>query len=460
VLIFADNSSAMAIAFWAALVADAVAVPVNPQTRSDKLGWLLEHCGAAALVTERRLAPAFVPALRRVAELRAVVVAGVAGAGAAADPDGALDFAATVAGAPEDMPAQASEGDLAAIIYTSGSTGHPKGVMLSHRNMVSAAASICAYLELGEDDVVHALSPLSFDYGLYQLILSVRQGARLVLAPPFTLPAQVLKQAAAERVTFFPGVPTQFSLLARLNDVSRWDLTSVRAVTSTAAALTAGHVATIARLFPRARLFSMYGLTECKRCTYLPPADLARKPGSVGVAIPGSELWLVDEHDRRLGPGEVGQLVIRGPHVMLGYWRDADDTARKLRPGPLPGERVLYTGDLCRLDDEGYLYFVARMDDIIKSRGEKVAPKEVELALQAIPGVHEAAVIGVADEILGQAVEAFVVLADGARLSEAELVRECRARLEGFMVPRRIAIVPSLPRSANGKIDKRALVRS
>jgi acyl-CoA synthetase (AMP-forming)/AMP-acid ligase II len=399
------------------------------------------------------------PAVRHASSLRAIVVAGL---GESRELERAIDFATTVAERDDHTlpPSVATESDLAAIIYTSGSTGQPKGVMLSHRNMLSAAASICEYLELGADDVVQGLSPMSFDYGLYQMLLSFRQGARLVLAPPFTLPAQVLKQTAAERVTFFPGVPTQFALLAQLEDVSRWDLTSVRAVTSTAATLTPRHIATIERVFPHAKLFSMYGLTECKRCSYLPPADLLRKPDSVGIAIPQSELWIVDEQDRRLGPGQVGELVVRGPHVMLGYWRDPDETARKLRPGSSPGERVLYTGDLCRLDEEGYLYFVARTDDIIKSRGEKVAPKEVERALHSIAGVREAAVIGVADAILGQAVRAFVVLDEGARLSEADLAYECRARLEGFMVPQRISVVALLPRTANGKIDKDALLRA
>jgi amino acid adenylation domain-containing protein len=459
VLIFADNSVEMVVAFWAALAADAAAVPINPQTKADKLGWLIEHCGAAALVTEQRLATTFMPAVRRASSLRAIVVAAL---GQSAEPDRAIDFASAAAERDGHAPPRsvATDGDLAAIIYTSGSTGQPKGVMLSHGNMVSAAASICEYLELCAEDVVQGLSPMSFDYGLYQMLLSFRQGARLVLAPPFTLPAQVLKQTATERVTFFPGVPTQFALLAQLRDVSRWDLSSVRAVTSTAATLTPSHIATIGRIFPRAKLFSMYGLTECKRCSYLPPADLLRKPDSVGIAIPNSELWIVDEHDRRLGPGQVGELVVRGPHVMLGYWREPDETTRKLRPGPAAGERVLYTGDLCRFDEEGYLYFVARTDDIIKSRGEKVAPKEVELALQSIAGVCEAVVIGAADAILGEAVWAFVLLDDGATLSEADLAQECRARLEGFMVPQRISTVPQLPKTAKGKIDKVALLRA
>jgi acyl-CoA synthetase (AMP-forming)/AMP-acid ligase II len=201
----------------------------------------------------------------------------------------------------------------------------------------------------------------------------------------------------------------------------------------------------------------MYGLTECKRCTYLPPEDIGRKPESVGIAIPNTELWLVDDRDHKLGPGRIGQLVIRGATVMKGYWDKPEATALRLRPGPVPGEQVLYTGDLCRLDDEGYLYFVGRMDDIIKSRGEKVAPKEVEAALVDIPGVREAAVIGVADDLLGQAVKAFVVVDAAAALDAKLIQRECQARLEGFMVPKYVEIVESLAKGPTGKIDKNDL---
>jgi len=201
----------------------------------------------------------------------------------------------------------------------------------------------------------------------------------------------------------------------------------------------------------------MYGLTECKRCTYLPPKDLDRKPLSVGVAIPNTELWIVNERDERLGPGEVGQLVIRGATVMRGYWEKPEETAKKLRPGPLPGEMVLYTGDYCKLDEDGYLYFVGRMDDIIKSRGEKVAPKEVESAIVDLAGVREAAVIGVPDDILGQAVKAFVVLEDGSTVTDKEILHQCSKRLENFMVPKFIEIVAELPKTTTGKIKKTGL---
>jgi acyl-CoA synthetase (AMP-forming)/AMP-acid ligase II len=201
----------------------------------------------------------------------------------------------------------------------------------------------------------------------------------------------------------------------------------------------------------------MYGLTECKRCTYLPPADVDRKPTSVGIAIPNTELWIVDEHDRKVGPGVVGQLVIRGATVMKGYWEKPEATAKRLRPGPVPGEQVLYTGDLCMLDEEGYLTFVGRMDDIIKSRGEKVAPKEVENALVSIAGIKEAAVIGVPDELWGHAVKAFVVLEDGAVLEPKAIVRECQGKLEAFMVPKYVEVVADLPKTTTGKIKKTGL---
>jgi acyl-CoA synthetase (AMP-forming)/AMP-acid ligase II len=344
--------------------------------------------------------------------------------------------------------------DLAAIIYTSGSTGEPKGIMLTHRNMIAAATSITAYLGNVEDDVILCVLPFSFDYGLYQMIMAFRTGARLVLERSFAYPAHVLRKVVDEGVTGFPGVPTIFAMMADMRTLHEYDFSRIRYVSNTAAALPAKHIRFLRELLPHARIYSMYGLTECKRCTYLPPEDIDRKPDSVGVAIPNTEIWLVDEHDRRLGPGQVGQLVVRGATVMRGYWDKPEETARRLRPGPLPGEQVLYTGDLCRFDEEGYLYFVSRIDDTIKSRGEKVAPKEVEAALVEIPGVREAAVIGVPDPILGQAVKAFVVLNAGATLTERSIRIECQKRLENFMVPKHIALVAELPKTASGKIKK------
>jgi len=453
VIVFADNTVETVISFWAVLKANAIVSLVNPLTKEDKLAWLLNDCRARALITDGHLHRVWGPAARRSAHLEIVISSGTL------PPDsGALPFddcVAPVATTPAPTPTRRNiDIDLAAIIYTSGSTGDPKGVMLTHRNMLTASASITSYLGVREDEVILGVLPLAFDYGLYQMIMAFQAGARLVLERSFAYPAEVLRQMVAERVTGFPGVPTIFALLAQLKNLADHDFSSVRYVTNTAAALGDKQIAQLRQIFRGARVFSMYGLTECKRCTYLPPEDIDRKPCSVGIAIPNTELWLVDENDRRVGPGVVGQLVIRGATVMKGYWEKPEATAERLRPGPIPGEQVLYTGDYCRLDEDGYLYFVGRMDDIIKSRGEKVAPKEVETAIANIPGVREAAVIGTPDEILGHAVKAFVVLEDGVTLDAREIQKACQARLESFMVPKHVVIVPDLPKTTTGKIKK------
>jgi len=201
----------------------------------------------------------------------------------------------------------------------------------------------------------------------------------------------------------------------------------------------------------------MFGLTECKRVSYLPPEQVDARPTSVGKAMPNVEAYIVDEQGQRLPPGEVGELVVRGSNVMKGYWELPEETARMLRPGPVPEERVLYTGDLFRMDEEGYLYWVGRKDDIIKSRGEKVSPKEVENVLYGLEGVTMAAVIGVPDEVLGQAVKAVVTLKEGSRLTEKDVLRHCTRHLEEFMVPKLVEIRESMPRTPTGKIDKREL---
>jgi len=455
VVVFADNSVEAVIAFWGVLKANAVVSIVNVQTKVDKLAYLLNDCRATALIADASLAPVFAEAARACRHLRSLIVFGSPDAGRFAGlPAVGWDEALTCERDDAAPARQTIDLDLAALIYASGSTGDPKGVMLTHRNMMTAVESISTYLEIAEDEVILNVLPLSFDYGLYQMIMAVRAGGRLVLDRSFAYPAKVLSMAVEEGVTGFPGVPTIFAMMAEMRTLGQYDFARIRYVTNTAAALPVKHISMLKEMFPKARIYSMYGLTECKRCTYLPPEDVERKPTSIGIAIPNTELWIVGEDGNRLGPGQVGQLVIRGATVMRGYWEKPEETAKRLKPGPLPGEMVLYTGDLCRLDEEGYLYFVGRMDDIIKSRGEKVAPKEVEGALVNIAGVKEAAVIGVPDEILGQAVKAFVVLEAGAALSEREILRQCQGRLEGFMVPKEVVIVPELPKTTTGKIKK------
>lgn len=447
VALFLDNGIDFVTGVYGTLLAGGVFMPVNPLTKHDKLAYMLADARATALLTHAHLAGIWQPAVADV-KTPLVIAGGEAGDGAQPWPRDGHD-------APAAVPT--IDADLAAIIYTSGSTGWPKGVMLSHLNMVSAARSISQYLELREDDIIFCALPLAFDYGLYQVLMAMRMGATVVIERGFTFPVKSLEVMARERATVFPGVPTMFAMLLALRSLDGFDLGALRSITNTAAALPEAHIQRIRALFPQARLFSMYGLTECKRVTYLPPEQLDIRPTSVGRGMPNEEVWLVDDEGRRLPNRSTGELVIRGSNVMLGYWEKPEETAKRLKPGPLPGERVLYSGDLFRTDEEGWLYFVARRDDIIKSRGEKVSPREVENAIHALAGVHEVAVVGVPDEVLGQAIKAYVVTLPGTTLTEREVIRHCQGRLESFMVPARVEFVDELPKTNTGKIRKTGL---
>lgn len=453
VALYLPNCLELAIGIFAALKAGCAFVPINHTTKFDKCAYILNNCQARVLITNGRQALL----ARQLAEvlplLKTIILASPIGEAEAGD---FLSYNAIQADYGEQRPAKVNiDLDLACLIYTSGSTGDPKGVMSDHSNVVFAASSIIEYLGNVENDITIALLPLSFDYGLYQLLMTFKFGGTLILEKGFTYPAAILKRMEEEGVTGFPGVPTIYAVLLKM-DFSPYDLSSLRYLTNTAAALPPSHITEIRAKFPWATLFSMYGLTETKRTLYLPPEQLNKRPGSVGIAIPGTEVWLEDEEGRRLGSGEVGELVVRGRHVMRGYWNDPERTAIRFRLGSL-GDRLCYTGDLFRMDEEGFMYFVARKDDIIKSRGEKVAPKEVENVLYALKGVREAAVIGTLDPVLGQAVKAFVVV-EGVNLTETEVLRHCRAHLEDFMVPKYVEFRQDLPKTSTGKIKKTDLM--
>jgi long-chain acyl-CoA synthetase len=457
VAIYMPNSVPVVVGIFAALKAGAVFVVINATTRSEKLEYILNNCSAAAIITDVRNLTLLEMLAKHVPSLKCAIVSGAQeGLVQAYDDVPVLDYNQIQLDYPAHRPVEVNiDLDLACLIYTSGSTGDPKGVMSDHSNVVFAASSIISYLGNVPDDIVIAVLPLSFDYGLYQLLMVFKFGGTLVLERSFAYPAVILKRMETEKVTGFPGVPTIFSLLLNI-DLSPYNLSALRYLSNTAAALPASHIHQIRQKFPWTTLFSMYGLTETKRTLYLPPDQLDIRPDSVGIAIPGTEVWLVDEDGNRLPPGSTGELVVRGRHVMRGYWSDPLTTSQRYRPGPLPGERLCYTGDIFRMDDEGFLYFLSRKDDIIKSRGEKVAPKEVENVLYAIPGVVEAAVVGVNDPVLGQAIKAFVVF-DGIELTEADVLRHCRAHLEDFMVPHRVEFRSELPKTSSGKVKKSGL---
>ncbi len=467
-----DNSVEHVVGLCGVWKAGATAMLVNATTKSDKLAHLLNDADAACLIVSGTKLDAVADVLGRAPSLRSLVIAGDAAPGDGMD-SARLQEAFT--GPAARFEKLASDGDvtppkkthidqdLALLLYTSGSTGTPKGVMHTHQSVRAVTASIAAYLELEHEDVVLQVLPLSFGYGLTQLLTTFAVGATLVLERSFAFPQVILQRLAAEKATTFAMVPTIAQLLTS-TDLSSHNLSALKRLTNAGAALPPTLAKRLREKLPQARLFPMYGQTECIRVTYLPPEEVESRPGSVGRGMPNQELWLVDEEGRRLPPGSTGELVVRGAHVMRGYWKLTEATDEKLRPGPFPGERVLYTGDLFQMDADGWLTFIARKDDIIKTRGEKVSPKEVENVLYALPGVAEAAVVGIPDELLGQAVKAWVALrddpgADGeARLDVKAVQRHCAAHLEDFAVPKHIEIVSELPKNQNGKIDKLALM--
>lgn len=450
--VFMDNSVEAVVSIFAILKAGGAFLLVNPSTKTEKLDFILRDSRASVMLTQSsRLSVA--RAASASSDLRVVVVAGDT------VPEGWVSYESILAALRSTTPLPPCiDLDLAAVIYTSGSAGVRKGAMLSHLNMVSAADSITTYLENAADDIIANVLPLSFDYGLYQVLMAFKIGGTLVLEKSFAYPYQVINTLIRQRVTGLPGVPTLFAMLLGLKGIDQWDFSSLRYLTSTGAVLPVPHIRRLRELFPRAKLYSMYGLTECKRVSFLPPEQLEQRPASVGRGMPNEEVYLVDEAGRRTGPGTIGELVVRGSNVMLGYWGLPEATAACLKPGRYPGERVLHTGDIFRMDDEGYLYFVSRKDDVIKSRGEKVSPREVENVLCQLEGIREAAVVGVPDDILGQAIAAFVVVEPGARLTERAILKHCADRLENLMVPRHVVILDALPTLANGKIDKKSLL--
>ena len=459
VVLFLDNSTEAVVSVFAVLKAGAVFSPVNPSTKADKLAYILNNCRARGLITQQKIAAVAADAVETSPSVCVTIVAD----GEAAPQIAGFVHWSDALRAPTFVRLTGQSGidiDLAMLIYTSGSTGFPKGVMMTHQNVVAAATSITTYLENTPDDIILNVLPVAFDYGLYQVLMAVMVGATLVLEKSFAFPQVILNRCAEEKVTGLPLVPTMAAILIAQRNLEAGALPHLRYITNTAAALPPTHIERLQALFPHVALYSMYGLTECKRCTWLPPAELKNRISSVGIAIPGTEAYVVDDAGARAAPGVVGELVIRGAHVMKGYWENPEATARALRSGPHEWERVLHTGDLFRTDDEGFLYFVGRKDDIIKSRGEKVAPKEVENVIYALPGVAEVAVVGVPDAILGHAIKAVVAAEPGVTIEAVDVVRHCARFLEDYMVPKFVEFRPSLPKTDSGKISRRLVAET
>jgi long-chain acyl-CoA synthetase len=463
VVIFLDSYIESVVSLYGILKAGGVFVMLNGSLKSKKLAYILKDSGATTLITHAGKARVVREALDEVPGFRHTVWVGAG----KAFPETSCAFSQgwdalfEDHGASGEIPTAVAairniDQDLAALIYTSGSTGEPKGVISSHHNMVSAARSIIQYIGNTPDDILVDVLPLSFDYGLYQVLMSVMFGGTVVFES-FVFPVQVLQCIGRERVTGFPIVPTIAAFLLKLENLSNFDLSSLRYLTNTGAALPTEHIRRLRALFPEVKLFSMFGLTESKRTLYLPPEEVDRRPGSVGKAIPNCEVFVVDENGKEVLPGETGELVIRGSNVMRGYWNAPELTARTFKAGILPGETLLHSGDVFKRDEEGFLYFLGRKDDQIKTKGERVSPKEIENTLSEMRGVSETAVIGIPDDILGTAIKAFIVPLPGVSLTQKDVLKYCTDHMETFMVPKYVSFQAELPKTPNGKIDKKSL---
>ncbi len=457
VAIYMNNSWESTVSIYAVLLAGGVFLMINPQTKANKLHFILKDSGAVALITESRLN---IEINEGIKGLKALMFLIVSGENIVLTNRKILieEFDLAVNN-DIDMTCfhKVIANDLAALIYTSGSTGFPKGVMLTHQNMVFTSWSLIEYLRMQENDRIMLVIPLSFDYGLYQLLMSVSIGGTLIVEKSFSFPSTIYKKIEKYKPTVFPGVPTIYAMMLSAHKKSGLVFNSINKITNTAAALPYEYVPGLKSLFPNALIFMMYGLTECKRVSYLEPELIDIKPGSVGKAIPGTEVFLIGENGKPVLNGERGILHVRGPHVMLGYWNNKKLSAEMLRHGFLPFEQVLCTNDWFRKDKDGFLYFLGRNDDIIKTRGEKVSPVEVEKVILTVDAVHEVVVFGAPNELLGEEVVAVVTCEGDEKIVKELVMQECAKHLESFMIPSRLIIVDEMPKSLNGKIDKKEL---
>lgn len=463
VVILLDNSVDAVISLFGILKVGGTFIMLNAAMKSKKLNYILKDSGARVLITQINKSRVVAEAIKDAAELEHIIWCRTEEAPQVKNLHSTLKtstcWSSLLESAKPDNKSYDPliDIDLATIIYTSGSTGEPKGVMSAHYNVLAAAKSITTYLQNVEDDIILNALPLSFDYGLYQVLMAFYLGATVVIESSFTYPHQVIERIRAEGVTGFPIVPTMAAILFQLKDLYKYDFSSIRYISNTAAALPVPYIRKLQSIFPQAQIFSMYGLTECKRVSYLPPEYLHSKSESVGIPMPNCQVQIVDENGQPLGPDEVGELVIKGSNVMQGYWNDPEATARTFRPGNYRNDVLLHTGDLFRKDEDGFLYYVNRKDDLIKAKGERVSPKEIENVIHDIEGVLEVAVFGVPDDIFGQAVKAFVVPDINKELTEKMILRYCQNHLEPFMVPKYIEIRSNLPKTPNGKVDKKRL---
>lgn len=461
--IYLEASVPQVISIFGISRAEGVYVPINALLRVEQVIHIAHDCGMKGLITTAEKLVTLADVLPQISSLEFVVVVG----------DGA-----TVEGVevyqyerfcqlplPGGWRETSIEKDLAAILYTSGSTGKPKGVILSHANVVAGSRIVSTYLGITESERILAVLPFSFDAGMNQLMTAFENGATCVLIN-FVFAREIVQTLVKERITGLAGVPTLWSLLAQpTSTLAKQPLLNLRYITNTGGAMPQAVLKILREVLPTTKVFLMYGLTEAFRSTYLPPEELDRRPTSMGKAIPDTEILVLNDQGQLCKPGEIGELVHRGPTVSMGYWNRPEDTARALRPNPLlppelgDCEKVCYSGDLVKMDEERFLYFVGRRDTMIKSSGFRISPTEVEEVLFQSGKLRGAAVVGIPDETLGHTIKAFVVPRDGQPLDIEALATYCAEKMPRYMVPKAFEILTELPKTSSGKVDYPVLRR-
>ena len=453
VAILLPNRIEAAVACYGAWLAGGIAVPLNAQARERDFQAWLAHCDARHVVFERRHGDA-VAAIDAIDATRTTPTGHWTIERWAIDAEHPLvDGGGSDADAPGFDPAGIASDDIALILYTSGTTGAPKGVTLTHGNLLANAEAVVRYLALDERDSVLSILAFYYAYGASVLHTHLISGGCVVLAQNLLFPHLLMDTIARERITGFSGVPSTFALLLERVKLADYDLSSLRYLTQAGGAMSPVLTRRLRAALPDARLFVMYGQTEAtSRLTWLPPEHLDEKLGAVGIPVDGVELRIVREDGRDADTGDTGEVRVRGPNVMRGYWKNPDATAAVLVDG------WLRTGDLGHLDADGVLWLAGRRSDMIKTGAHRVHPGDIEDVIAELPGVSEVAVVGIDDSVLGQVIKAFVVAPGLPPNSGNHIKAHCRERLATYKIPRDIAFVTTLPRTASGKVRRAALL--
>ncbi len=441
------------LAIYAISIAGAVFVPIRRLCTKEQALYIINNSQASVLITTSARLAALAPLLP---ELKAVIVLDYMGGDLEVPNLVSWEQVLFFRNTSVTLPSIIAK-DIAAIMYTSGSTGPPKGVVLTHGNIVAGAYKVSHYLELSEHDRLLGILSFGFDYGLNQLTMAFMARAQLVLFD-YLFPRDILKAVGYYGVTGLAAVATTWIQLLQVPWGRHMD--SLRYITNSGGAIPVDAVRDLRQRIPHARIYLMYGLTEAFRSTYLEPDMVDLRPDSIGKAVPGEEVMVVDENDMPVKPGEIGELVHRGELVAQGYWADSEATVKRFRKNPfLPpdvciSERVVYSGDYVRMDDAGYLYFVGRKDEMIKSAGNRISPWEVEEILYRSGFVSEVVAMGISHEVYGQVVCVVLALLPGVNKGKKDILDYCKRNMPLYMVPHEIQVWDTLPQNTNGKLDR------